>query len=218
MSAKAKTRAKARAGTRKAGKGDPAGRAGKATGRRKPLDPSLNVRGEQPYVAIPIRVTLPEWGKANALVGEVFDWLAQRGIAPAGPLFYRYRVIGGGDEPYALEVGVPTAEPLAGDERVVAGTKPSGAYVTATHTGHPDRLDEAHDELQAWARERGSMLAMHQDDGRETWDGRFESFLTDPAKQPDLDRWSIEIAYLLDPAATPNETVDDATASDEEDA
>ena len=166
--------------------------------KRKPLDPSLNVRGEQPYAAIPIRVPMREWGRANALVGEVFDWLGRRGIAPAGPLFYRYRVIGDTDAPFDLEVGVPVAAPVTGDDRVVAGTKPAGAYATAVHHGHPERLDESHDELQAWARDQDLRIATRREDGDEVWGARFESFLTDPAKQPDLDRWSIEIAYLLD--------------------
>jgi hypothetical protein len=38
--------------------------------------------------------------------------------------------------------------------------------------------------------------------GDEVWGGRFEFYLTDPAEQPDREKWSIEIAYLLrdDPA------------------
>jgi hypothetical protein len=35
-------------------------------------EPKVEVRAEQPYVAIPIKTTLREWGRANALVGEVF--------------------------------------------------------------------------------------------------------------------------------------------------
>ena len=167
-----------------------------AARKRKPLDPSLNVRGEQPYVAIPIRVSLREWGRANALVGEVFDWLARQGVPPGGPPFFRYRTIGGMDAPFDLEVGVPVARPLGGDSPVIAGHRPAGAYAVAVHTGHPDRLDGAHEELQAWVRDQDLRVAMGEEG--DVWEARFESFLTDPAQQPDLERWSIEIAYLLD--------------------
>lgn len=43
-------------------------------------EPKVEVRAEQLYVAIPIKVTLKEWGRANALVGEIFEWLSQKGI------------------------------------------------------------------------------------------------------------------------------------------
>jgi hypothetical protein len=55
------------------------GAARRITGRTQPdrkesqmsNEPKVEVRAEQPYVAIPIKVTLREWGMANALVGEV---------------------------------------------------------------------------------------------------------------------------------------------------
>ena len=165
--------------------------------------PALNVRGEQPYVGIPIRVTLGEWGRANALFGEVFDWLVREGIAPAGAPFIRFRVLGDEDRAFDLEVGVPVAEPVAGDGRVVAGTVPGGAYATLIHQGHPDRLEEARAELRAWVREQGLALALEEGAEGEVWDGFFESFLTDPARESRPEKWSTEVAYLLDRGPAP---------------
>lgn len=160
-------------------------------------EPRIEVRAEQPCVSIPIRVALREWGRANALVPEVFGWLQHRGIAPGGPLFYRYRVIGGADEEFHLEVGVPLAEPVAGDGRVAAGRVPGGSYAVLTHHGHPDRIRESFAVLEEWARRRGIAWAVRDVAGRTVWDGRFEFYLTDPAVQPDPRRWSTQIAYLL---------------------
>jgi effector-binding domain-containing protein len=156
-------------------------------------EPTVAERPEQPYVAISIRATLREWGEVNALVPEVFAWLASRGTAPAGALFYRHRVIGSFEEKFTVEVGVPVAAPADGDGRVVAGTKPAGRYVVAVHHGHPDGIARSHEALVAWAGEHGVPLAR---DGAE-WVGLFESYRSDPAVEPDPDKWETELAYLV---------------------
>ncbi len=156
-------------------------------------EPTVQERTEQPYVAIPIRATLREWGEVNALVPEVFAWLASRGIAPAGALFYHHRVIGGFDEKFSVEVGVPVAEPVEGDGRVLAGAKPAGRYVVAVHHGHPDGIARSHQALVEWAGRQGVPLAKDGD----VWGGMFESYRTDPEVEPDPDKWETELAYLV---------------------
>jgi effector-binding domain-containing protein len=156
-------------------------------------EPTVAERPEQPYVAIAIRATLREWGEVNALVPEVYGWLAARGISPAGAVFYRHLVVGGFDEKFSVEVGVPVAEPVEGDGRVVAGAKPAGRYVVAVHHGHPDGIARSHQALVAWAGEHGVPLAK---DG-EVWGGMYESYRTDPTVEPDLDKFETELAYLV---------------------
>lgn len=153
-------------------------------------------RDAQPYVAIAARATLREWGSVNALVPEVYGWLAERHIPPAGALFYRHRVVGGLDEKFEVEVGVPVAVPVEGDGRVVAGGKPAGRYAVRVHRGHPDGIAEVHRDLVAWATGQGHPPAR---DG-EVWSGMFESYLTDPAVEPDANKWETELAYLVTPA------------------
>jgi hypothetical protein len=46
-------------------------------------EPTVSERTEQPYVAIPIKATLLEWGEVNALVPEAYAWLA--GSRPRAP-------------------------------------------------------------------------------------------------------------------------------------
>lgn len=159
------------------------------------IEPTLEEREEQPCVSIPIEVTLEEWSEANALVGEVYGWLAGRDVEPAGALFYRYRVVGDVDEAFDLEVGVPVAGPVEGDGRVQSGVKHAGKYLVYTHHGHPDQLANVHDELQAWARERDFEFERHGQE--DTWAGRYESYFTDPAEQPNPNEWTIEVAYQV---------------------
>jgi effector-binding domain-containing protein len=162
-------------------------------------EPTVLERTEQPYVAIPIRATLREWGEVNALVPEVYGWLAARGITPAGAVFYRHLVVGGFDEKFSVEVGVPVAEPVEGDGRVQAGAKPAGRYVVAVHHGHPDGIAQSHRALVAWAEREGVPLAK---DG-EVWGGMYESYRTDPAVEPDPTKWETELAYLVSAGQPP---------------
>lgn len=155
--------------------------------------PTIEVRAEQPYLAIPVEVALKEFDPAIAAIDEIFSWLGQRAIDPAGPLFFRYLTIGDMDGRFPIDVGVPIAAAVPSAGRIVPGVIPSGRYATLVHTGHPDRLVTAHAALQDWAAEQG--LAVERDGG--AWGGRFEFYLTDPAEQPDRERWSTEIAYLL---------------------
>ena len=160
-------------------------------------EPRIEDRDAQPYAAIPVRVTLPEWGQANALLGEVLGWLAERNIPVSGPPVYRYRVIGDTDTAYELEVGWLVHSPVEGDDRVVSGEMPAGSYVTTTHTGHPDGLFQSYERLEAWAVEQGIEWASNSSGGREISGGRFELFMTDPAVEPDPAKWQVEVLYLL---------------------
>lgn len=159
--------------------------------------PSLEHRGERPYVGIPIEATLAEWREVNALVGEVFRWLDRRDEGLAGAPFYRYRVIGDETTPFELEVGVPTAGRPAGDDRVRPGTIPSGIYAVLEHETHPDELGRSHAALQGWAAEEGHELARRTNGDVTVWEGRYESYLTDPDEEPDPSEWTTEIAYLV---------------------
>lgn len=161
------------------------------------IQPKLEARAEQPCVYMPICVTRREWGRANALVPEVFGWLDRQGVPPTGPLFYRYRVVGDEDTEYDLEIGVPVASNMAGDDQIKTGSIPAGTYVTVTQTGHPDGLFDTCSQLEDWAANQGIEWDNQHVDGKEVWGGRYEFFLTNPAVEPDLNKWSVEVAYLV---------------------
>ncbi|SEG72694.1 effector-binding domain-containing protein [Thermomonospora echinospora] len=160
-------------------------------------EPRIEERAARPYAAIPIKAPMREWDRVNALVPEVFGWLARQGIAPAGPLFYRYWVIGDRDAPFEVEVGVPVAEAVEEDGRVIAGSIPAGRYATLTHHGHPDGLFGSITALRRWADDHGIAWDIRQEGDSEVWGGCFEFYPNDPAVEPDMDQWSIELAYRV---------------------
>src|SRR5215467_7712798 len=98
--------------------------------------PQLIERPAQHYVAIPARVTMQSMmGLLPKLWPEVAEWLTARGLTPSGAPLIRWVVIDMANE-MLIEVGLPVAEPVTGDERVVAGTLPAGPYAVTVHSGH----------------------------------------------------------------------------------
>ncbi|MBX9390145.1 AraC family transcriptional regulator [Streptomonospora nanhaiensis] len=160
--------------------------------------PRHETRAEQPYVAIPAKVT--GRGRAAALVAEVQEWLHRRGVGAAGPPFLRYWVIGGGGREHIIEVGAPVRGHVAveGDGRVVAGSIPGGSYVTLAHTGDPERIDTAHARLQDWASGQGLTWDNRGEGPTQVWGGRFEFLLSGLAGA--AGPCSVEISYLVRPA------------------
>lgn len=161
-------------------------------------EPKVEVREEQPYISIPIEVAMKEWGKANALVPEVFNWLATHGLEIGGPLFYRYWTIGGMSEAFRLEVGIPVKDAVSGDGRIIAGAIPGGRYATLVHHGHPDGLTRSMEKLERWITEQQLTVKKAREGDKDVWEGRFEYYLTDPAVQPDPSQWYIKLDYLLE--------------------
>ncbi|MBD8013515.1 GyrI-like domain-containing protein [Planococcus wigleyi] len=166
-------------------------------GQKYISEPFVEERAEQPYVGIPIVAGLSEWDEVNGLVGELFDWLKKRGIKPAGAPFFRYWCMGDSEGKYKMEVGVPVKRMVSVDERVVASYIPGGSYVRALHKGHPDELEKSLDALEQWALLEGLDIDKRWEGEDEIWNGRFEFYVTDPETEPDLNKWAIEIAFLL---------------------
>jgi effector-binding domain-containing protein len=165
-----------------------------------PSQPKLEQREEQPYVAIRTRMTMGELaaGAGDGLFPELFAWLGERGLAPAGAPFIRYLVI---DMDAALEMdwGIPVAEAPAGDERVRPGVLPAGRYATTVHTGSygGDGLIRANADLQDWAEQQGVAFQVREGGHGEVWGSRLERYLSNPAEEPDPEAWRTEIAYLV---------------------
>jgi effector-binding domain-containing protein len=116
--------------------------------------PTVEIRTDQPYVAIPVKVRMEELGAVvPPLTGQVFDWLGTRGISPAGPPFWRYILVDM-DAELELETGVAIASRIEADGEARTGVLPAGRYATVVHTGHPDTLVDAPRDLLDWATER----------------------------------------------------------------
>jgi effector-binding domain-containing protein len=160
--------------------------------------PSVEQRPEQPYVAVRETVTMTTVARIADRTPEVFGWLGERGIAPAGPPFFKYDVIDmGGD--LVIEAGVPVATPadVPDDAEVFAAVLPAGRYAVVQHTGHPDELEAVTRDLLDWAAAQGLAFDMTPTPEGEMWGARLEWYLSDPAVEPDMNRWDTELAFRL---------------------
>ncbi len=157
----------------------------------------IEERPEVPYVGIPITVDLAHMGDANALIPQIYAWLADHDLEPAGGPLYRYTSIGTKDEPMDLSVNVPVKEPVEASQGLVAGSLPAGRYAVGNHQGSPDEIADVHAAIQEWARKNDVTLASHTQRGREYWEARAETYLTDPREEPDMSKWQNEIVYLI---------------------
>lgn len=153
-------------------------------------------RAEQPYVAIRQQVTMAGLGALGARLGEVAGWLGARGLAPAGPPFFRFNVIDMMRE-LEVEAGFPVAAVAEGDGKIVAGVLPAGRYATVTHTGHPDELLDVTRELLEWAAGQGLKWDMTKTERGERWGCRLENYLTNPEEEPDMSKWVTQLAFRL---------------------
>ena len=161
-----------------------------------PAVPTIVTRGEQPYMAIRARVTMAELGGLGGRFGEVFGWLAARGLAPAGAPFFRYNVIDMARE-LEIDVGVPVAAAVDGDGQVIPGLLPAGRYAALMHVGPPGELAEATGALLDWAAGQGLSWDMSPDEAGERWGSRLEIYLTDPSQEPDMSKWQTQLAFKL---------------------
>ncbi|WP_328992012.1 GyrI-like domain-containing protein [Kribbella sp. NBC_01245] len=155
-------------------------------------EPTVVERAEQPTVGIVAKVAMDRIGEVADRLGDVFGWVAARGLTPAGAPYFRYRVIDMEGE-LEIEVGVPLETAVTGDGEIVADVLPAGRYVSLTHIGHPDQLVHRTAELLAWADAQG----LRFDETDDHWGCRLEIYKSDPEREPDMNKWETELAFRL---------------------
>jgi effector-binding domain-containing protein len=164
-------------------------------------EPQIQQRPALPYLGIAGRVTNGVPALVDRAFPELFGWLGDHGVEPAGPPFIRYRELDTDGEPLELEVGVPVDGEPEGDERVRAGVLPAGRYLTLMHVGPyrsetlPD-LAVARARLIDWAAKRGIVYSRETDRGS-TLPCCLERYLIGPMEEPDFTKWETEFAYLV---------------------
>jgi effector-binding domain-containing protein len=155
-------------------------------------EPKIINRGPQPYAAIRLTVERPKIGEqAPPLTGEVMAWLAAKGIGPTGAPFFNYTRMRG--ETMDMEIGWPTASLFPGDGRVVTGTLPEGKYATLRYTGDYSGLYAAHEALHQWLATQ-KLPPQDMEGGGLTL---LEIYETDPAQEPNPDKWITDVAFRL---------------------
>jgi effector-binding domain-containing protein len=160
-------------------------------------DPAIVERDAQPYVAITERVTMQDIGVILPdLHPQVGAWLSERSLRPSGAPFWKYDVIDMAGT-LEVEVAVPILDPVEGDEHVRAGLLPAGRYVVATFTGHPRGLEGATAAVLAWGSQHDVRWDMAPTDVGEVWGARLEIYESDPATEPDMEKWVTKLAFRL---------------------
>jgi effector-binding domain-containing protein len=159
-------------------------------------EPRIDERREQPYLAVRSRVPMDQLPTVIPQgIGEVHEYLTQQGMRPAGAPFVRYHVI---NMPglVDLSVGWPVAA-AEGAGRVVADALPTGRYASLVYTGNYPGLIDATTALLKWGAERGLAWDSRRTDNGEAFGARLESYWTNPAEEPDLNKHETEIAIRL---------------------
>jgi effector-binding domain-containing protein len=159
--------------------------------------PKIGERTEQPYVGIKSVVKREAIGAtAGKLFGEVFGWLGGRGLAPVGAPFFRYTAV---DMEHGIEIefALPTAEAVAGDDRLLTGVLPAGRYASLLHRGPYDQLYEANGALGNWIKEQGLDVEIVKSPNGDRFGCRIEVYLTDPGVETDPEKWETEVAFKL---------------------
>ena len=160
------------------------------------VEPKLEYRKEQPYVAVRAQVGIPFGEFLGGFWGEANAFLARKGLTPSGPPFIRYLTIDM-DKELDIEVGFPVASIVEGDNRIKTGVFPEGQYAVYLYFGHYDNLVAVTADFLAWAEKNKITWQTAINEGVEWWAGRIEWYPTDPDTEPDPQKWQTELAFLV---------------------
>ena len=171
-------------------------RAGVPPVRLVVVQPMIVQRVEQPYVGRRESITMTEFAQVADHLPLMFSELAEHGAVPAGPPFFRYRVIDMSAD-LVVEAGIPVADRIDVVEPMFTENLPGGRYVTLTHIGHPDELMQVTARLLDWGREQGHTWDMEPTPTGEVWGCRLELLMTNPAEEPDMHKWETVLLFRL---------------------
>lgn len=137
--------------------------------------------------------------------GKVAGWLGENGITAIGPTYIRYNVINM-EGVMRVEIGwfVDDAIPVevaAQAGEIVVAESPAGEYVVTRYTGHYDGLMNATAMLIGWAKQTGVQWDAWETPEGEAFAARYEIYHSDPAEEPDPEKWVTELAFKTRDAA-----------------
>ena len=141
----------------------------------------------RPAAAIHLHIPAKDMGKyMDPAINEVLQVIEAQGLRPAGPLF-SFHLQRPGEE-FNFEIGFPVEGPIKEEGRVRMIERPAARVVRAIHTGPYDGLQRSWQEFQEWVKnERLPVIEMF-----------WESYLTDPGKEPDPKKWRTELNWVIE--------------------
>ncbi len=161
--------------------------------------PKIEFFEAEPYVAIRQKVSMAEISTVlPPLISEVFIWMGKEKVDGNGAPFFRYLSM---DEHNNLivDVGIPTKIKVAGSDKIISRIFPEGDYAALTHTGDYKNLRQAHMSLDKWIKENGYKDRGVMDDDQLVG-CRVEFYVSDPATEPDPEKWVTEVCILVEKA------------------
>lgn len=159
-------------------------------------EPAIEERPEQPYVGLKAVVSMSDLqSQIPVMTAKLNRWLVANGLTASGKPFLRYHVV---DMPKRLEVeaGIPTAAVVDGQGEVQANVLPAGRYAVLVYKDVKTGI-QANKRLIDWIKGRGEDAISHASENGEVFEARYETFLTDPASEPDQSEWETEVAIKL---------------------
>lgn len=147
---------------------------------------STAIRTIEPQHALVIRSRVPRSEIAATIgqnLGRIVPYALGAGGVLAGQPFARYPDFGPGM--ITIEVGMPLAAPVAGQDDIESFTLPAGLTAVAMHGGAYEKLPETFAAFEAWIASEE-----HQPAGP-PW----EVYVNDPAEHPDPADWRTEIYW-----------------------
>lgn len=157
--------------------------------------PTIVERVAQPYVAIREQVSIPFEATIDRVMPELMERAKALGIEEPGPVFFKYNIIRMPE--LQVEFGVPTTQPLAGDDRLLSGVLPAGRYVSLTYWGHYDNLIEVTALLIGWAKQKGLEWDAETLADGDHFACRLETYTNDPSEEPDPAKWETVLEFKL---------------------
>lgn len=148
--------------------------------------PEMDIKEVEAQPTLNIRVTTTPDQLGTVMeqnLPEVWGYLQERGIHPAGPPYSRYHLYT--PESVDVESGFPTTEPVSGEGRISTGELPGGRMAYAIHMGPYDTLSATYNALAVWMSDKG------QEQAGPPW----EIYWSDPGETPDPADWKTEVLW-----------------------
>lgn len=132
----------------------------------------------QPIASIRTRTSVAALpGVMGQAWGEIYGYLGELGVRPAGASFTIYHDPEFKEEDIDVEIGVPVEEAIPPRGRIAAGELPAGAIAYTLHLGAYAGIGGAYRALASWIQSHGHEFA----------GAPREVYLTDPAQTREAD-------------------------------